>query len=238
MSCTPLRCLAISLVLLSMTACVPKERTAPQNAPWKASSAPTRQRSTVNAPPAPSPAVAQPDTAPYPPAVGQPSLPMPVAGQTPPVSPAATLPPNGFGGIAWGSAAGKIPGLGLFGSSTETGVTTYLWPQGPQDIVGAPIREAYYEFYRDRFYHVWINLDGMAAYKTALAGLILTHGPPTEDKPEKYYHAWMLGDVNIYCVFHPGYAEGDVSFFYQPIYDQMMAARKAARNKPARRSKS
>jgi hypothetical protein len=117
-----------------------------------------------------------------------------------------------------------------------TAVTTCIWPQGPKDIAGAPIREAFYEFFQDRFYHVWIEFDGMAAYKTALDGLIRTYGPPTKEIPEKYYHAWSLGDVNIYCAYHPAGNDGDVSFFYQPIYERMMAAKKTVTAKHAPRS--
>jgi len=35
----------------------------------------------------------------------------------------------------------------------------------------------------------------MATYKAALAGLTAAYGPPTSEVPEKYYHAWALGDV-------------------------------------------
>lgn len=145
-----------------------------------------------------------------------------------------TAAPAGFGGLAWGVSAKSNPGLAHH--SVDGAVTTCIWPQGPKDIAGAPIREAFYEFYQDRFYHVWIEFDGMAAYKTALAGLTRAYGPPTQENLEKYYHSWSLGDVNIYCVFHPAENDGDVSFFYQPIYETMMAAKKAGPAKHAPRS--
>jgi hypothetical protein len=136
--------------------------------------------------------------------------------------------PTGFGGLDWGASAKSNPGLAIYDVDKATQVTTCVWPQGPKDIAGAPIRDAFYEFYQDRFYHVWIDFDGMAAYRKALAGLTGAYGPPTEENPEKYYHSWSIGDVNIYCAYHPAENEGDVSFFYQPIYEPMMAAHKAA----------
>uniref|UniRef100_I2Q0R2 Uncharacterized protein n=1 Tax=Desulfovibrio sp. U5L TaxID=596152 RepID=I2Q0R2_9BACT len=136
-------------------------------------------------------------------------------------------PPTGFAGLAWGASTKSNPGLAIYEVDQATSVTTCLWTRGPKDIGGAPIREAFYEFYKDRFYHVWLEFDGMAAYKAALAGLTRTYGPPTQENPEKYYHAWNLGDVNIYCAYHAGENDGDVSFFYQPLYEQMMAAKKA-----------
>jgi hypothetical protein len=145
-------------------------------------------------------------------------------------------PPPGYGGLSWGDSAKTFPGLAVYETDKAVGVTTCLWPQGPKDIYGAPIRDAYYEFFKDRFYHVWLEYDGMAAYKTALEGLKRAYGPPSQEIPEKYYHAWTLGDVNIYCAFHPAENQGDVSFFYQPIYEPMMAARKA-HAKPAPRSR-
>ena len=134
------------------------------------------------------------------------------------------------------AVAGAQPGLAQYEISSETGAATYLWPQGPKDILGAPIRDAYYEFFKDQFYHVWINFDGQAAYEKALAGLIRAYGPPTQENRDKFYHAWQLGEVNIYCAYHRDLNEGDVSFFYQPLYERMIAARKAAGAKAPPRS--
>lgn len=196
--------------------------------------------------PAPQPAVADQTAGAVPmPAFGQ----APAPGQTAPASqttapglaadanPAAPgAQPTGYGGLKWGDSAQSFPGLAAYETDKATGVVTYLWPQGPRDVFGAPIRETYYEFYKNRFYHVWIEYDGMAAYKTALAGLIRAYGPPTQENPAKYYHAWNLGEVNVYCAYHPRENDGDVSYFYQPIYEPMMAARKA-QAKAAPRSK-
>lgn len=185
-------------------------------------------------------------TAPAKPAASKPAPgPGPVKGMapgqaTPAPQPDAAVggPPPGFGGIAWGAPVASQPGLAQYEASQETGVVTCLWPQGPKDVVGAPIRDAYYEFFKNQFYHVWINFDGMAAYEKALAGLTRAYGPPTQENRDKYYHAWSLGDVNIYCAFHTDLNEGDVSFFYQPIYERMLAARKAGSGKtPARSAK-
>jgi hypothetical protein len=133
-----------------------------------------------------------------------------------------------------------VPGLAVHEVDAPASVITYLWPSGPTDIAGAPIRDAYLEFFQDHFYHVWIDLDGQEAYKTALAGLTATYGPPTTENLEKHYHAWTLGLVNIYCAFHQTEGEGDVSFFYQPLYERLAAARKAtgAKGHPGRKGKS
>lgn len=149
-------------------------------------------------------------------------------------------PLQGYAGIAWGNSAKTVPGLAVHEADTSVPVITYTWPAGPRDVMGAPIRDAYLEFFQDRFYHVWIDLDGMAAYKTALAGLTAAYGPPTSENTEKYYHTWTLGDVNVYCAFHPAENEGDVSYFYQPLYERLAAARKASRAKApkSRRKKS
>ncbi|UJX40495.1 hypothetical protein K9F62_17610 [Desulfovibrio sp. JY] len=148
-----------------------------------------------------------------------------------------TAAPTGFGGLAWGASAKSTPGLATYEVDKGADVVTCIWPQGPKDIAGAPIRDAFYEFFKDRFYHVWIDFDGMGTYKKALAGLTKEFGPPTEEKPDQYYHSWSIGDVNIYCVFHPAENAGDVSFFYQPLYEPMMAAKKAAAAQKAPRSR-
>lgn len=140
-------------------------------------------------------------------------------------------PPAGYAGISWGTSARAVSGLAVHEADPSVSVITYTWPAGPRDIMGAPIRDAFLEFFQDHFYHVWIDLDGMAAYKAALAGLTAAYGPPTSEVPEKYYHAWTLGDVNVYCAFHPAENEGDVSYFYQPLYERLSALRKAAKGR-------
>lgn len=205
--------LAASLLLVFVVACTPAARNTA-----KTSANPVQ--STASAKPAP----AKP-----------PQTTAPVQSAAQPAVPLAG-PPQGFGGIAWGAPTSSQPGLAQYDASPENGTTTCLWPQGPKDVVGAPIRDAYYEFFKNQFYHVWIDFDGMAAYETALAGLIRSYGPPTQENRDKYYHAWTLGDVNIYCAFHTDLNEGDVSFFYQPLYERMIAARKTGGGKPQARS--
>ena len=143
-------------------------------------------------------------------------------------------PPTGYAGISWGTSAKSISGLAVHEADPSVAVITYTWPAGPRDVMGAPIRDAFLEFFQDHFYHVWIDLDGMAAYKAALAGLTAAYGPPTSEVPEKYYHAWTLGDVNVYCAFHPAENEGDVSYFYQPLYERLSAIRKATHGKASK----
>lgn len=242
--------LSLSLLLaLTVAACAPTHRStakSPAVAGEKPTTAPHRPMRVVMGDPlpeatAPSAPSAQPFQAPPPvqaaqPApTGQPALavPAPQTAQAAEAKPfAAPLDasgqPAGFGGMAWGASIASNPGLAVQEADKAAGVTTCLWPEGPRDIAGAPIRDAFYEFYQDKFYHVWIDYDGMAAYKAALAELVRTYGPPTKEVPDKYYHAWTLGQVNVYCAYHPAENGGDVSFFYQPVYEPMMAARKAA----------
>ena len=212
--------LAAIVLLVFVAACAPATRNATKTSAKPVQS--TAPAKPTPAKPTPGPGAAKP-------------------APTPQASPLAVTdagPPQGFGGIAWGAPANVQTGLAQWEASTENGTTTYLWPQGPKDVLGAPVREAYYEFFKNQFYHVWINFDGMAAYETALAGLIRSYGPPTQENRDKYYHAWTIGDVNIYCAFHKDLNEGDVSFFYQPLYERMIAARKTGGTKtPARSAK-
>ncbi|EFL51212.1 conserved hypothetical protein [Solidesulfovibrio fructosivorans JJ]] len=191
-------------------------------APSPVAQAPVQQAASAQQPAAPAPA-ATPQG-------------VPMFGEASPQTPGMAV-PTGFGGLAWGVSVKSNPGLAVYEVDKGVDVVTCIWPQGPKDIAGAPIRDAFYEFFKDRFYHVWIDFDGMAAYKTALAGLTRDFGPPTAEKPDQYYHSWTIGDVNIYCVFHPAENAGDVSFFYQPLYEPMMAAKKAAAAKHTPRSR-
>ncbi len=203
---TPLRPVCALALALALTACTAHRSPSPRTA----SPSQTAHQS-------------QPNTA----APAQPadSVPRPVP-----------QPPQGFGTLDWGSPSTAKVGLALHDKDPATGVSVFIWPQGPRDVAGTPVRDAFYEFFQDQFYHVWIDFDGMAAYRTILADLTRTYGPPTTENQEKYYHAWTVGPVNIYCAFHPAENEGDVSFFYQPIYDRMAAAKKARPGKSAQRS--
>ncbi|MEL7638404.1 MAG: hypothetical protein AAGU21_02060 [Solidesulfovibrio sp.] len=188
--------------------------------------------------PAQGQATAAPQFAASAPAAGQVPFPAPAPGSDQALAPAAPAgAPTGFGGLKWGDAPHTFPGLAVHETDKAAAVTTCIWPQGPKDVFGAPIREAYYEFHKDRFYHVWLEFDGLAAYRTALEGLTRAYGPPSQEDPAKYYHAWNLGEVNVYCAYHPAENDGDVSYFYQPIYETMMAARKAqAKSAPRSRT--
>jgi hypothetical protein len=225
------RLIMILALVLATAACATKPKTTPQSRTTQTA------KKTPSSKPAPPSASSVAQAAP----TGGPTSPPPAVGQAPAAfSGEASLQggttPTGFGGLPWGASAKSNPGLALQETDAAVGVTTCIWPQGPKTIAGAPIRDAFYEFFQDGFYHVWLDLDGMPAYKAALAELTRTYGPPTEENLEKYYHAWKLGDVNIYCAYHSGENEGDVSFFYQPIYERMMVAKKAASAKRPQRS--
>ena len=244
--------LAAILVVISLAACSPAARTATKQAEKPVSGGtpinqPTKKPANASA------QAAKPATPPVAPGAQppKPAAPAPAAALPPAMPPAASAPnvalaptepapgaPTGFGGLTWGAQAASQSGMAQYETSAESATATYLWPQGPKDILGAPIRDAYYEFFKDQFYHVWINFDGQAAYEKALAGLTRAYGPPTQENRDKFYHAWQLGEVNIYCAYHRDLNEGDVSFFYQPLYERMIAARKAAGAKaPARSAK-
>lgn len=242
--------LAAILLVIALAACSPAARTAPKQGDKPVSGGtpinqPTKKPASAQAA-KPTPPPGAPGAQPPKPAAPAPAAPLPPA--TPPAASAPTVSlaptelasgaPTGFGGLTWGAQAASQSGMAQYETSAESATATYLWPQGPKDILGAPIRDAYYEFFKDQFYHVWINFDGQAAYEKALAGLTRAYGPPTQENRDKFYHAWQLGEVNIYCAYHRDLNEGDVSFFYQPLYERMIAARKAAGAKaPARSAK-
>jgi hypothetical protein len=228
---TVYRLTILLLLVLATAACAPKPRTTPPSLTAQSSK---KSPATKPAPPkaaSPTPAAA----------AGEPVASAPNAAPAPgapfgDATASIATPPTGFGGLLWEASAKSNPGLAVQETDAATAVTTCIWPQGPKEIAGAPIRDAFYEFFQDRFYHVWIDIDGMPAYKAALADLTRTYGPPTEENQEKYYHSWKLGNVNIYCAYHPAENEGDVSYFYQPVYERMMAAKKAAPVKHAQKS--
>ncbi|QLA15893.1 hypothetical protein [Desulfolutivibrio sulfoxidireducens] len=135
---------------------------------------------------------------------------------------AKTLPapkaPGGFADIPWGSPSAALGDLTPESAIPELRTTTYARGGVPNAFAGRPVSRILYEFYEDAFYHVWIDFDGPDTFLAVLADLRKSYGPPTQTVPEKHYNAWTVGEVNIYCVYHPEDGTGDASFWFQPIY--------------------
>jgi len=138
----------------------------------------------------------------------------------PPLKPDASLPapPKGFGGIAFGSPPTAMADSTLEAEIPELRTTTYSRPSVPNTFAGRDVSRILYEYYDNAFYHVWIDFDGADTFMAVLRDLRATYGPPTETIPEKHYNSWSIGDVNIYCVYHPEDGTGDASFWFQPVY--------------------
>jgi len=132
----------------------------------------------------------------------------------------AALPaaPKGFGGIAFGAPSSAMTDSTLAAEVPELRTTTYSRSGVPNTFAGRDMSRILYEFYDNAFYHVWIDFDGADTFLAVLGDLRKAYGPPTETIPDKHYNAWSLGDVNIYCVYHPEDGAGDASFWFQPVY--------------------
>lgn len=154
--------------------------------------------------------------------VGKPAPPAkaPAKGAKPPQKTAAaqSAPPKGFGGIPFGSPASAMTDATLESELPELRTVAYSRQSVPNTFAGRDVSRILYEFYENAFYHVWIDFDGPETFLAVLRDLRQTYGPPTETIPDKHYNAWSIGDVNIYCVYHPDDGAGDVSFWFQPIY--------------------
>lgn len=190
---------ALILLLLALpVACVHK---APSAAKQKTGDPPASTTSINSGKPAPAPAKTAP--------TGKPA---------PQGKPALSAPPKGFGGIAFGSPASAMPESTLESEIPELRTATYSRKSLPNTFAGRDVSRILYEFYDNAFYHVWIDFDGADTFLAVLGDLRNTYGPPTETIPDKHYNAWTLGDVNIYCVYHPDDGTGDASFWFQPVY--------------------
>lgn len=225
---------ALALLILNLVfagACAPKRQTATTPAPTSAKSpGPAPPGTPINRPAAPAAAqgAAQP-SAPAPstaPAAGQPASPF---GQAPAATPSRAAPaesdplslappPTGFGGLAWGTRVEKAPGLVPIDKSVALRTLTCLRQGEPPLFENRPTRRILYEFFEGAFYHAWVEFDGEAIYHDLLAILSARHGRPQDARPDKFYNAWSLGEVNIYLVYHPNEGQGDVSYWYEPIY--------------------
>ena len=193
-----LRPVLILFLLALPLACVPKGPPAAKSKP----SEPVPTTTSINAPKSAAPAKAA------------------APGTKPAQKPAASLPapPKGFGGIAFGAPSSAMADSTLESEIPELRTTTYSRSGEPNTFAGRGMSRILYEFYDNAFYHVWIDFDGADTFMVVLGDLRRSYGPPTETIPDKHYNAWSLGDVNIYCVYHPEDGTGDASFWFQPVY--------------------
>ncbi|NDY58496.1 hypothetical protein G3N56_17315 [Desulfovibrio sulfodismutans] len=199
-----LRPVLILFLLALPLACVPK---GPSTTKTKAGDPPPSTTSINSGKPA---APAKPA------AKGKPAAP----GAKAPEKAAASIPapPKGFGGITFGSPASAMTDSTLEAEIPELRTTTYSRQSVPNTFAGHGVSRILYEFYDNAFYHVWIDFEGAETFMAVLGDLRATYGPPTETIPDKHYNSWSIGDVNIYCVYHPEDGTGDASFWFQPVY--------------------
>jgi len=151
----------------------------------------------------------------------------PAAATPAPVSvapaPVASLPSpetlrSGFAGLPWGVSASDVQGLVLVSEQPSLHSAAYVQEGGAKTFLGMPVEKIIYEFFEGALYQVWVEYPGVSPYEAITDALMAAYGPPSESKPQKSYHAWFLGDVNVYCAYHDDDGSGDVSFWNQPIY--------------------
>ena len=147
------------------------------------------------------------------------SVPKPVAGETAPaVAGSVRRAPLEFQGIAWGARIRDMDGMRMTVESPSLRTRTFARADVAPAFLDRPVKKILYDVFDDAFYQAWIEFDGKPLYDAFLAELTAKYGAPDDADETKFYNAWFLGDVNVYCVFHLAEQSGDVSFWYQPIY--------------------
>ena len=83
---------------------------------------------------------------------------------------------NGFRGIAWGTHVKDIKGMKLVRASRLLGAAFYKRANDKLVMGKARLTKIEYGFYKDRFYHVWIDSASPADFEALKLAIFATYG--------------------------------------------------------------
>jgi hypothetical protein len=136
--------------------------------------------------------------------------------------------PDGFGGLAWGTEAAKLPAgiaedrMSDFMHQT-TGMRIYRKSREDADVGGAVLTKVQYAFYNGRFFMAVIEFRGTDGFDRIRRALSEKHGRGTEDAQAGAV-SWVGEKVDILLM-----KKGTLMYVYKPIDLEKMRDEKEKR---------
>lgn len=128
----------------------------------------------------------------------------------------------GFGGIPWGEAPERLPGLQKVG--TKESVDYYVDPGKQFTLEDAQIREVVYGFYEDRFFAAYLKIEALEVFQQLKQKIQSRYGAPlvryaVDGQPAVY--RWKEQDLKIKLkVDHAG-RNMKLGLYYVPLTDKV-----------------
>lgn len=140
---------------------------------------------------------------------------------------ATFTPPTGFRDMPWGSSPSSVVG-GMTLEHKDNDSKCYTRKKESLKIGDADLKWIGYCYYKDRLFSVWIKFDGVKNFSRIQEALVQKYGEPHRQSSyaEDYLWAAEGSDVALSLSFHDIPKNGELTYLYMPIYDDLGKDRK------------
>ena len=125
---------------------------------------------------------------------------------------------DGFFDIPWGGYVTQLKGFEPLEKSLE--VSYYVKPDRTYKIENIDVTNVVYGFYADRFFAVYISVDGIDVFGQLKKYIMQKYGDPRiemETKPQQTIYSWKHEQVKIKMKIREVEGSMKLSFYYMPL---------------------
>ncbi len=135
---------------------------------------------------------------------------------------ATFTPPTGFRDMPWGSSPSSVVG-GMTLEYNDHDSKCYTRKQENLKIGDADLKWIGYCYHKDRLFSVWIKFDGARNFSKIQEALVQKYGKPHRQNSyaEDYLWAAKGSDVALSLTFNDIRQNGELTYLYVPIYDDL-----------------
>lgn len=140
---------------------------------------------------------------------------------------------DGFFDIPWGSYLNELEGFEPLSRDAE--ISYYVKPDRAYRINEIEVANVVYGFYADRFFAVYISLEGIDVFGQLKKYITQKYGTPTiqmETKPQQTVYTWRYQLVKIKMKHRELEGDMKLGFYYTPLSGQANRARAEAFEAP------
>jgi hypothetical protein len=136
---------------------------------------------------------------------------------------------SGFMDTKWSSPAKDLKGFTRVGGSGK--IAYYVNPQRTYTFFGTEVPDdVVYGFYEDKFFAVYVNIDGIDVFSQIKSYIQHKYGVPRkttrETRGDLTTYVWKLNQTQIKFKHHETSGKMKMSFYYLPIANQVNAEMK------------
>ncbi|HSO63370.1 MAG TPA: hypothetical protein VLR50_20210 [Desulfobacterales bacterium] len=136
---------------------------------------------------------------------------------------------SGFMDTKWSSPAKDLKGFTRVGGSGK--IAYYVNPQRTYTFFGTEVPDdVVYGFYEDKFFAVYVNIDGIDVFSQIKSYIQHKYGAPRkttrETRGDLTTYVWKLNQTQIKFKHHETSGKMKMSFYYLPIANQVNAEMK------------